>query len=273
MCENHAVDEPFWMRRFMLWSYGRWVDDTLDLYLFLGNMGRKPLIGGAVRYFAARYGEYLHGGRAATVDEACEVLAEARQITLMDCACRVKSGNCEKPLRTCIGINTGAEVLGGLRKEKQISEAEAKEIIFNSYKHGLIRSVTHCVSPNTYVICNCCTCCCVPFRLRSVYGIRTAMDNGARIAVLDRSKCLACGECADFCPGQAVDPDGGGVDGEKCLGCGLCLDSCPAGALEMSDRHGYTALNKPGFPKRVLMYAAFFGVIFPVALIYKIFKT
>ncbi|MHB9094830.1 MAG: 4Fe-4S binding protein, partial [Eubacteriales bacterium] len=259
MCDNHQAGEASWIRRLIMWVYGEYVGDTLDFYMFLARLGGAPLIGGAVRFFAHQYGKYLHGGRAATVEECMEILSRAGRITVVDCACREKNNQCEKPRRTCLVINTGAGLFGKHQKQNYISLEEAGEIISNSYNYGLIRSITHCMTPNLYAICNCCPCCCVPYRLRTEFGIRSAVENGNYSASIDTTKCKKCRECIKTCSEKAVNPDSGVVDTDKCLGCGLCLGSCRHGALKMVKRVNPTPVLTPGPVEKVLMYTAFFS--------------
>lgn len=273
MCEGHAADDKSAISKLMLRVYTRWVDDTLDFYLFLGRMGKVPLIGGVIRFFAGQYGKYLHGGRVATVEECLLIIAGAKRFTVADCACRKKFGKCEKPLKTCLGIDTGAEVFEEVKNERFITREEAVEVIKKSYDQGLIRSVTHCVTPNLYVICNCCTCCCVPYRLRSEFGIENAVEKGNLVARLDSSRCRRCFKCVESCPEKAIFPDDGSVDTRKCLGCGLCLRSCEHRALTMVLRVGPTALAIPGTVKVILMYAAFFLVVLPLAVTFKLNRS
>ncbi len=273
MCDNHTVSGPFFLKKLMLMTYGKWVDDTLGYYLFMGKMTGIPWAGRVVRFFSEQYGKYLHGGRAATADECIKVLAEARQIAVMDCSCRVKYRNCDNPVRTCIAINTGAEVLGSLRKERFVSIDEAVQIIREAPDHGLIRSVTHCVTPDQYVICNCCTCCCVPYRLRSEYGIRSAVADGFYEAQLNPVNCRQCGRCIENCPQGAIDVDRGTIDTGKCLGCGNCFDLCPHNAVQMLEREAREPAVMPGRAGRFLMYTAFLAVILPLAVVYKLLGT
>ena len=57
--------------------------------------------------------------------------------------------------------------------------------------------------------------------------------------VLDSSRCLDCGGCADACPNQLAR---GAARGEiadwraACQGCGRCADACPSGARRLAGR-------------------------------------
>jgi NADP-reducing hydrogenase subunit HndC len=54
--------------------------------------------------------------------------------------------------------------------------------------------------------------------------------------VVDAAACVACGECQQACPSQAIAPDeesGAGmkIDGAACTRCGLCVEACPTQAI------------------------------------------
>lgn len=51
--------------------------------------------------------------------------------------------------------------------------------------------------------------------------------------VIEADLCLACGNCADACPEDAISEGDGTyvIDADACLDCGLCEDECPEGAI------------------------------------------
>ena len=52
------------------------------------------------------------------------------------------------------------------------------------------------------------------------------------VAVVDQSRCLGCGVCADTCPeGAIVVNHVARVIAGQCTGCGECLAACPQGAI------------------------------------------
>ncbi|MFO7914734.1 MAG: ATP-binding protein [Candidatus Krumholzibacteriales bacterium] len=55
------------------------------------------------------------------------------------------------------------------------------------------------------------------------------------LAVIDRDKCIRCGECASVCRFSAVETENDEyrVVPLDCEGCGYCARICPAGAIEM----------------------------------------
>ncbi|NPV71430.1 MAG: 4Fe-4S binding protein [Firmicutes bacterium] len=56
---------------------------------------------------------------------------------------------------------------------------------------------------------------------------------GSRKAVIESSRCSACGKCISACRFEAIS--GYVVDETSCEGCGLCVRVCPENAIEMVD--------------------------------------
>ena len=60
-----------------------------------------------------------------------------------------------------------------------------------------------------------------------------------KIAVVDKTVCVACGACTKACPKDAVSIYRGchaQVDADKCISCGLCAKTCPAGCIAVMER-------------------------------------
>ena len=56
-----------------------------------------------------------------------------------------------------------------------------------------------------------------------------------KLAVVDKSICVACGVCAAKCPRDAISIYKGcyALVDEKCVGCGICARACPAGCISV----------------------------------------
>lgn len=230
---------------------------------------RIPLIGRLVRLVAEEYGRIYHGGRVAGVEECFALLREARQITLIHCACRKMQGACDRPLRTCIAINTAAEVFAHeeIKKTRVITAEEAREIISNSRSGGTVHFISYCINSHEYVICNCCACCCVPLTLRRDYGIYNAMQDGHNNAVIDTGKCTGCDDCSKVCPMQAIETKLQRVS-SRCIGCGLCAEACRHQAITMLPRDALKRAGAvPGW-LRSFLYVPLLLIIFPLVWMY-----
>ena len=53
-----------------------------------------------------------------------------------------------------------------------------------------------------------------------------------------RERCIHCGECADSCPQDAIEPSSKGLDWDSaaCMFCGTCARVCPSEAVELIGR-------------------------------------
>ena len=52
-------------------------------------------------------------------------------------------------------------------------------------------------------ICNCCSCACFGLRAGMMFGARDAIRSNY-VAVIDEAKCVACAQCVEVCPGNAL---------------------------------------------------------------------
>lgn len=156
--------------------YSRNRESALRLYIFLAKWTRIPLIGWFVRLVGNTWGRNLEGAYALTTAEAEGVIDAASDLALGPCTCRQVFGNCDHPLQAEIMLGTSGNVFISERQEdyRPITKDEAKEIIRQSHERGLLHSIIKC-RDDFYAICNCCTCCCVPLRLKQQYGIGRAL--------------------------------------------------------------------------------------------------
>ncbi len=57
---------------------------------------------------------------------------------------------------------------------------------------------------------------------------------GGKLAVIDAETCIACGQCADVCRFEAIQPgDAYHVEAISCEGCAACFYQCPVEAIQM----------------------------------------
>ena len=65
------------------------------------------------------------------------------------------------------------------------------------------------------------------------YGIPMFASSGFT-AEIDENLCIACGECAEAYPFDALYVDGvATLDWEKCMGCGVCVEKCTENAISL----------------------------------------
>lgn len=169
-------------------------------------------------------------------------------IAVGPCRCRVAHRSCDHPIDTDIVIRTGVDawIRAFPHEYRLISKEAAKRIIAECHRLGLWHMVfIHCPvtdenrQENEYVICNCCTCGCVPYILNRELGQRMyPLLHGEYVARVDAERCTGHGVCVATCPFDAWALVGGKAQiSGTCFGCGRCAAVCPERAIEMVERN------------------------------------
>jgi len=142
---------------------------------------------------------------------------------------------CEPPYMTCMLIGrplTDFLLDHNPDNTRRITTEEALELLESFHRAGLVHTAwfKDCIKDQFYVICNCCSCCCLGFEMGAL-GIRQMAPSGY-VADVDLSVCEGCGTARGWCPFEAIEMVNGRpvVKREHCMGCGVCLSKCPAHA-------------------------------------------
>lgn len=156
--------------------YGQHQHRLIHLYIYLANVTRIPLIGRAARWVANTYAVHGHSGYYLTLPEAEQIIDIAKGVSLGPCSCRREFHNCNHPVMSEIVLgNSSSEIYASRQKEfRLISKDEAKQILRRAHQQRLAQSIMRC-GDHFYAICSCCSCCCVPTRLRQQFGVGKAL--------------------------------------------------------------------------------------------------
>ncbi len=104
----------------------------------------------------------------------------------------------------CIGVGDMADYLVETNKARYIDEAKVMEILKRAEDNGLVHQITNIDGENKiFAICNCCVCSCYALRTSQLFNTPN-MSRSAYIAKVDTDKCVACGQCVEYCPSGAV---------------------------------------------------------------------
>ncbi|MEG1108729.1 MAG: FAD-dependent oxidoreductase [Oscillospiraceae bacterium] len=130
-------------------------------------------------------------------------------ISVGDCECRVSRrlvgegcGHLAKDMCVIVGPTAESTIRTG--KTRRITKQEALDIFKKAEENGLMHQVTNIDGPNKiFAICNCCRCSCFALRT-SQYFNTPNMSNCNYVAKIDTENCVACGQCIENCPGDAL---------------------------------------------------------------------
>ena len=147
--------------------------------------------------------------RRASYEEITRYLNEAKLFSVSDCSCRtsreVMGEGCGHPKEDmCVQLDHGAEYYIRTGRSREITREEAFAIIKRAEENGLVHQVTNVEGPgHIHAICNCCGCGC--FALRNAnYWQNPDFVRSNYVSSVDKEKCVACGECVEACPTNAL---------------------------------------------------------------------
>jgi len=175
-------------------------------------------------------------------DKVSEYIDKAEYIAVGTCYCRhhgeLLGHPCTKPKEVCMGFGPDARYIADRKFGRLISKEEARAILRLTEEAGLV----HCSSNmSKYVqfVCNCCTCHCAILQSMKKYNMKGVAAVSGFITAFDEESCIACGDCVERCPMEALKMSGDRLlyDSDLCIGCGLCSSSCPTGSLRLVQRN------------------------------------
>jgi NADPH-dependent glutamate synthase beta subunit-like oxidoreductase/NAD-dependent dihydropyrimidine dehydrogenase PreA subunit len=126
-----------------------------------------------------------------------------------DCSCRITRrlmgegcGHLEKDM--CIALGDVAEFAVSSGRARKITYEECLEILKKAEDNGLVHQITNVDGPDKiFGICNCCRCSCFGLRTSQFFNTPN-MSRSNFVAKIDDEKCVACGQCVEYCPANAV---------------------------------------------------------------------
>jgi hypothetical protein len=166
---------------------------VLKAYIFFARWTRIPLIGPVVRKVGNMWGGNMTAAYALNLDEAYAIVDAADGLALGPCTCRETFHNCDNPVNVELMIALNHEFAADHGKEfREVGKQEAKDIIKDCHERGLLHTIVKC-RQDFYALCNCCSCCCVPLRLKQEYGIGKALTRDRTIVEQFKESLAKCG--------------------------------------------------------------------------------
>jgi len=147
--------------------------------------------------------------RRASYEEISKYLNDATLFSVSDCSCRTAReamgegcGHLKEDM--CIQMGHAAEYYIRTGRGREVTREEAFEIIRRAEANGLMHQIPNTDGPGkTHAICNCCGCSCLSMRTASMF-YNNDMVRSNYISQVDVQACVACGECVEVCPVNAL---------------------------------------------------------------------
>jgi NADPH-dependent glutamate synthase beta subunit-like oxidoreductase/formate hydrogenlyase subunit 6/NADH:ubiquinone oxidoreductase subunit I len=147
--------------------------------------------------------------RKASYEEVSKYLNDNTIFSVSDCSCRTAReamgegcGHLKEDM--CIQMGHAAEYYIRTGRGREITREEAFEIIKRAEENGLMHQIPNVDGVGkTHAICNCCGCSCLSLRTAEMF-INTDMVRSNYVSHVDVEKCVACGECVENCPTNAL---------------------------------------------------------------------
>ncbi|MEM2134338.1 MAG: 4Fe-4S binding protein [Candidatus Jordarchaeaceae archaeon] len=191
--------------------------------------------------------EQAVAGQVVPLEDAEKIIdLNEGDIFVLPCICRKYYGGREK--MCCMFLRPAAESLqkniGPWDKpNKMVSKDEAKRMLRELDREGLVHGIFWCPAPVPTMLCNCDYPYCIAIRARFHYNVDEVFKKGEYVALVNREDCNGCGgapRCQTRCIFGALkfSPTTGKVHANQmqCWGCGLCRTACPNDAIKLLPR-------------------------------------
>lgn len=194
------------------------------------NLEKYPIIGQCFEEYTRKLGALMAGNipvglgvmrvipvqsaidgdtRKASYEEIEYLLNKHDLFAVTDCACRasmriIGQGCGHRVEDICLRLGPAAEYYIRTGKGKQVTREEAREICIQAEKEGLMHQIPNLSGPGeALAICNCCGCSCFGLRNANLYR-NPDWSRSNYVSQVDTEKCVACGECVENCPSNAL---------------------------------------------------------------------
>ena len=220
--ETHKGEKVYWLEL--------WVPGHMEAFMNHPEWDKYPEVGIAFDAYGKKKGLIAPGvipmgmspmrvipiersidgsSRKATFEEVSHYLNTNTRFSVSNCSCRTVResmgegcGHLKEDM--CIQLGHAAEFYIATGRAREITREEAYEIIERAEENGLMHEIPNLDgSGETHAICNCCGCGCLALRNANMFHNPDFVRSNYR-AVIDEEKCVACGECVEHCPVNAL---------------------------------------------------------------------
>jgi len=213
------------------WHAESWIPGIMEMIVNnLDNVKKYPVVAYAMEAYGRVRGPFSAGmfppgiglmrvipiesaidgsSRRADYEEISKYLNENTVFSCSPCSCRTDReamgegcGHLKEDM--CIQMGHAAEYYIRTGRARAITREEAFDIIKRAEENGLMHQIPNIDgSGKTHAICNCCGCSCLSLRTGAMYK-NTDMLRSNYVSRVDKEKCVACGQCVENCPVNAL---------------------------------------------------------------------
>lgn len=194
----------------------------------------------------------IHYGQVIPIEDVFKIFDMMTGVVRLPCVCRRYSINDDS--RYCLGVTIDplsqernekicSYYFGGpdLSNMEFLTGDEAKGVMREFDKRGLVHTVWTMMTPYVIGICNCSPDSCMALRFDKKQW--KTFFRGEYVAVVDTHSCVGCRACVEMCPFNAVcyneEISRAFIDPKRCYGCGVCRTKCVLNAIDMVERKGH----------------------------------
>lgn len=147
--------------------------------------------------------------RRASYEELSKHIEEHDIFSVSNCSCRTVReimgegcGHLKEDM--CIQMGHAAEYYIRTGRGRQVAKEEVYEILRRAEENGLMHEIPNLDGDGkTHAICNCCGCGCLSMRTAEMF-LNADMVRSNYVSQVDRENCVACGQCVENCPVNAL---------------------------------------------------------------------
>lgn len=147
--------------------------------------------------------------RRASYEEISKHIEEHDVFSVSNCSCRTAReimgegcGHLKEDM--CIQMGHAAEYYIRTGRGRQVNKGEVYEILRRAEENGLMHEIPNLDGDGkTHAICNCCGCGCFSMRTAEMF-INVDMVRSNYVSQVERDNCVACGQCVENCPVNAL---------------------------------------------------------------------
>ncbi len=147
--------------------------------------------------------------RRVSYEEISKHIEEHDLFSVSNCSCRTAReimgegcGHLKEDM--CIQMGHAAEYYIRTGRGRKAEKQEVYDILRRAEENGLMHEIPNLDGDGkTHAICNCCGCGCFSMRTAEMF-LNVDMVRSNYVSQVDRDKCVACGQCVENCPVNAL---------------------------------------------------------------------